>query len=326
MIGIAQWLPFLLSNQTAPLLPTIQAYDVLVLHCQESPELDGSYRVRRSGAITLPRLGSFAVITLSVNDVERLISKRILSQLGIQSEISLTLTADKSTSITIEGAVKKTYQLKLNQGWKLSEYLANTIALEGAAINKSTFSDINGIRLSPNQIARPGDRISIPLAAFGDQVLVTGGVARPSSPPWTEGLTLGKAIQNAGGITVRGDATKIVIIRDQLSLGPFDLVKDSSVKLLSGDVVRVPVKEDIVYVSVIGFVGKPGLIDWVPGLTIKQALLLAGGVRTVSAVIIKRTVIKSTVKPLIIKWLDLKSGATPDVKIEPGEMIEVTIK
>jgi protein involved in polysaccharide export with SLBB domain len=88
--------------------------------------------------------------------------------------------------------------------------------------------------------------ISVQQAQVQRSVTIGGGVKGPGKQLWSSDLTLGSAIDSAGGLNDFGSPKGVKVVRDGKILGTFDLReirKDPSkdVKLLAGD--QVIVKE-----------------------------------------------------------------------------------
>jgi polysaccharide export outer membrane protein len=122
-------------------------------------------------------------------------------------------------------------------------------------------------------------------------VTVNGEVREPGTVQLKSNATLSEAISQAGHFTARAGA-HVVIVRARAGRAPgepgatngddqivvlrsdFDTGKASRMRLYDGDTVFVP-PADVFYVS--GFVKNPNEFIYRPGLTVLQAITLAGG-------------------------------------------------
>lgn len=154
-------------------------------------------------------------------------------------------------------------------------------------------------KLMPDFFVNP--QVSVTLDRSGKEVVVIGAVARPGSQPLAPGMTLLKALANAGGVSE--DAAGDVLVthgRTSAKTGPsaagapgtdgeddpgaserIDLKKLQSgdlsldVGIRNGDTVFVLQAQ---YAYVDGEVGKIGRYPVEKGMTLQQLLSLAGGV------------------------------------------------
>lgn len=122
-------------------------------------------------------------------------------------------------------------------------------------------------------------------------VTVNGEVREPGTVQLKANATLAEAISQAGHFTARA-GSHVIIVRARRGTTPatpgqaagddqivvlrsdFDTGKASRMRLYDGDTVFVP-QADVFYVS--GFVKNPNEFIYRPGLTVLQAITLAGG-------------------------------------------------
>ena len=123
---------------------------------------------------------------------------------------------------------------------------------------------------------------------------------------------------------LRNDSGRVVILRGGVPGEPHDLSDPATLNLniQSGDVVTVTSRpQEFYYVG--GKINYPGQKVFQPGITLLQAILAAGGTAKQDKVEISRE--GGDGKLVTIRYLlkQIKSGAAPDPKLQPGDRIEV---
>ena len=138
---------------------------------------------------------------------------------------------------------------------------------------------------------------------------IAGGVKKPGGFPYQSQLTVAKAVSLAGGYTEKADKAKIYL---QLENND-KLAVNENTFVTPGDNLFV---EEYEPVFVDGMVVKPGSYPFRDGLTIRQAVSLAGGFHERA----------SLSKIFIIKAADNKHvpvHATVETPVQPGDTIVV---
>lgn len=142
-------------------------------------------------------------------------------------------------------------------------------------------------------IAKGGDQYKVErvLNRFSNRVQIKGAVFREGNFALTEGLTIGKLIQQASG--VRGDAylSRASILRTYADLST-EVIAVNLREILSGqspdvqlqreDVVRVSSIYDLqeeFYVQITGEVKNPGTYPYSKGMNVEDLIIQAGGLR-----------------------------------------------
>ena len=119
---------------------------------------------------------------------------------------------------------------------------------------------------------------------YANRVAVTGGVRRPGYYEFTEGLTSQELLDKALGLDPTSDLRKSVLFRKPLGkLGSYELLSTlhEAVKLQPNDSIYVPLfteLQEMDYVYIFGSVIKPQTIEFRPGLTVEQAVVMSGGI------------------------------------------------
>lgn len=127
------------------------------------------------------------------------------------------------------------------------------------------------------------------LARFSNKVVLSGAVMRPGDYELTEGLTLSALIKKAQGLRedafinhgfIKRKKTEDAE-REMLSFDPGSVLKgQQDIRLIKEDSVFIPAKDslqDISTVTVSGSVRTPGIFQFRKGISIEDAIMMAGG-------------------------------------------------
>ena len=203
--------------------------------------------------------------------------------------------------VTVMGQVKRPMIYELQDKETLQEVIQWAGGFESGAVQGSAkviqlgeqerkVRDVNAADFG-YFIPRNGDQIEIEkiLSTFSNRVIVSGAVLRPGTYELTNQLTAAKLIKQAEGLRpdallqrgyltrkLPGTEGKIISFNVQdLLYGKQDdilLVKEDSITILSKDSLR-----DIPSVVIAGNVNQPITIPYKEGLTLEDAILIAGG-------------------------------------------------
>ncbi|GHA08304.1 hypothetical protein GCM10008090_17700 [Arenicella chitinivorans] len=174
--------------------------------------------------------------------------------------------------------------------------------------------------LSQGYVRNP--RVSVTIFSYRP-IFIRGGVNNTGAFPYTEGLTVAKAIALAGGSKASAKDDGVSILRDGETLAE-GLSVDSTYRIASGDVISVTEElgeDDRLYIYVHGEVQAPGEYVYRRGLTVEKAIVLASGYtlraskRKIS--VTRYAGMSEDQEPIKMKRVELY---TP---IEPGDVINV---
>ena len=167
-------------------------------------------------------------------------------------------------------------------------------------------------------------RLSVTIFSYRP-VFIRGAVRETGSYPFTEGLTVAKAIALAGGSKNSANTKGVNVSRDG-KLIEQNLSINSEVEIASGDVISVAEEigvgeEASSFIYLHGEVPSPGEYPYRKGLTVEKAIVLAGGF----------TIRASRKKISVTRYADQDENGKPKrlrrVKlyepIEPGDVIVV---
>ena len=123
---------------------------------------------------------------------------------------------------------------------------------------------------------------------YANRVSITGGVVRPGYYAWNEGQTAQELIARAQGLDRNALTTKALLVRrPDGTTGNYEEFNPSSagqsLVLQRNDSIYIPLNTDLMTydsVHVRGFVNHPKNFVHFDGITVEQAILMAGGVRS----------------------------------------------
>ncbi len=159
------------------------------------------------------------------------------------------------------------------------------------------------------------------LSEASQVVYVAGKVNKPGTMPFQAGLTVLKAILDAGGMSNEAVGTKVKILREdangrtQIAVDMDSILekgdKVQNVILMSGDIVVVPGMSLQADVMVTGKVNIPGMVPYEEGVTAIKAIFLAGG--------LSNNALKSQIR-IMRQSGDIQSPFLLDISMtQPGE-------
>ncbi len=265
------------------------------------------------------------VITRNTFQIQDALLIAMRERLGRVDEVTIQLTADKHSGVAVGGSVAKPIILRRASGVTVADLASTVPLLDFADPSKAQITDVRGWGASAKFAVRPGDRISIPVKTALGSLNVVGGVVGAGAVDLRDGMTLRDALAGVGGVSSKGDAKRIFIVRD-IVLGPFDLAKDGSVPVRSGDTVRVELKASVPLVTVTGLVREPKNLEWTEQLTLFRAIEAVKGLLDKKVTIRVHSIVNRTKKRVQFKYADIESGKQKDFALEPGDVVEVTAK
>jgi protein involved in polysaccharide export with SLBB domain len=185
---------------------------------------------------------------------------------------------------------------------------------------------VNGVSVNPNERTyglRPGDKLVFGIPAKRQRTLILGGVRQPGEFDLEPGDNARLLIARAGGLVAHADPSKATLIRGDKTI-PLVLEQE----LLAGDVIRIPLVENPKYLSVGGYVSRPGKVAFVEGMTLTQALEQSGWplfTADLKGITIIR-VENGTSKTIRADFAAIKAGAAKDIVLKAGDAIQVPRK
>lgn len=264
---------------------TIGVRDVLEVQLFNQPELSGQYAVETDGAFSFPLIGRVEAAGLTVEQLEATLRARLLDGYFRNPRITVAVAEYRSQQVFVMGEVNSPGAYPL---------AAETSLIEVLALAGSVTSQSSGVVV----IVRRGGGTSRDRAT-------RNGVGENGDDDGVGGQDAGEPTSLEGPNTIR------VNLRD---LESGDL--SGNVMLRDGDTVFVP-RAALVYV--LGEVREPGSFPIQEGLTVLQALSLAGGATEFAALNRIR----------IVRFVDgekLELRAKLDDLVQPDDTIRVPVK
>ncbi|MBN9500820.1 MAG: hypothetical protein BGO01_14690 [Armatimonadetes bacterium 55-13] len=199
--------------------------------------------------------------------------------------VGISRLTPESTPIMFRGAVRHSGSVSARTPKTLQQVLEIAQPEDGADLNAVVIYTAQRDRLVIDSEAegtrfplRAGDEVVIEFRKVADEVLVLGAVREPGSKPYIKGESMEQAVARAGGLTGHAVTEKIRVLRSGVPIDGADWTDIGRRTVLRrGDVIQVPTAENATYVSVVGFVKKPGLVPFKPGMTLLEAIAAAGG-------------------------------------------------
>ena len=210
--------------------------------------------------------------------------------------------------------------LRVPQSGTVSLPLIGSIVVGG----KTTMQVEEQVRkiLSQGYVNNP--RLSVSIFSYRP-IFIRGAVRSTGAFPYTEGLTVAKALALAGGTKNSAQAQGISILREGQTVQS-DLGIDSQYQVASGDVISIAEEfggseNAALFIYLHGEVASPGEYLYRRGLTVEKAIVLAGGF----------TMRGSPKKIRITRYNGVTENEEPVKKrsvklhtpIEPGDVINV---
>jgi polysaccharide export outer membrane protein len=237
------------SPQSAPVINAqtpgeyiVGPNDVLTVTVIDQPQLTGRYIVRADGSFTFPLLGRLTAGGLSLQAVEDDVRNRLAKGYLRDPQVAVSVEQYRSQQIFVMGEVRQPGTLSFTGSMTIIEALARAgstteragaeavivrqaaggTPLDAAAMerarNSKDSADVIHVNLqslqaggiAQNVTLRSGDTIFVPRA---ESVFVSGQVRSPGEYTIRQGMTVRQVLTLAGGVSERGSARRIQIIR-----------------------------------------------------------------------------------------------------------------
>jgi protein involved in polysaccharide export with SLBB domain len=338
MCVLALWallVPALVGAQARPAV--VKSLDAVGVVCEEEPSLSKNYRISRDGYIIMQFIGAISIAGLSESAAAAKIAATLIEQ-RILPKATVTLrilgTAENGL-VSFSGAVNRAGDLFPRKGMRLSDVVMEAKPTAAADLERVrivppdgkeivvNFAQFDGKNLANNPEVRPGDRVIFDLVNQVQDISVTGMVQRPGVVAFKSGMTLGQAIDAVGGVNPSGDFAGIRLERAGAVVPPPAISRETV--LFGGDRIFVPQASVQGSVPVSGAVSNPGPINFRTGLTVGQAISMAGGFKK-DADPTKVRVIRKVDDKDRTTTIDLNAiqrGMASDYVLRAGDRVEV---
>jgi len=262
----------------------VSAGNTVEISVYDEPDLSKTVRVSENGTITFPFIGEIRIAGLTAEEAAGRIADGLRGDYLINPQVSLFIR--EYSKFFVLGSVNREGGYELRGPYSVID----AIALAGGAKENANLSRIKVIRREQDKdvettidfetqakdfLLRPYDRIMV--EEYG-VISVLGEVNQPKSFYPKKGFTLLDAVALAGGFKENANVTEIKIIRktqegEQVSVVNLD-TQGGSFLLEEKDVLYVKAYGNF---TVIGQVKAPGTYYLKRGLTVVDAIALAGG-------------------------------------------------
>ncbi|NJI75030.1 capsule biosynthesis protein [Sphingobacterium kitahiroshimense] len=310
---------------------------------------EASYKlpVNPDGSITVEYVGKVAVSGLSVSAAKNKIQQRLSGTYpAIRSghtQVDVNIGNIRSIRITLTGAVTKpgTYTLP-----SLATVF-NALYASGGPSEKGTYRQIQVVRNNQvvttidlydflaNGIQRGNIRLQdqdiIHIPVYGSRVQFEGEVKRPAIFETVSGESLLDLVKYAGGFSENAYTAKVKVLQKtdkERSVKDIysDQFADYSPKAGDQFIVEPILERFANRVSILGAVFRPGLYGMEPGMTLKQLLEQADGIREDAFLergIINRLRADNTAELINFNVREILAGTAADIPLKREDKIEI---
>jgi protein involved in polysaccharide export with SLBB domain len=266
MTPLAAATPLLLLLQQAPAAVSapppyrVGPGDVLEVVVDGRPDLSRLPTVQTTGGIFLPRAGEVPVQGLTTGEVATRVGPLLAGEDLPSPRVAVRVKEYQSQFVWVRGAVQRPGRKPLRQGTRLVDALLDAGGfVEGASgeitVDRAAGAFADGTRQARFRFASASptpeelEQLALPLLsgdviAAGIQrwVFVSGAVKKPSRYPFEDALTLGRLVEQAGGL-LRTASDRVLVRRAggeiEADLGAIREGKTEDVVLAPGDEVVV---------------------------------------------------------------------------------------
>ena len=323
--------------------------DSLQITVSNHPDIDSELVVRPDGKITLPGVGELVAAGKTTTSLAAEI-ERILARTLNNARVRVIVKTTVEQQLSISGAVKAPGQFPFKPGLRVIDIIgrAGGLATKATRIKGRIIRQGKEISFDVDKAdSNPASSANIPVFAddvifldaqdFTKQLTVTGSVNAPGNYDYTEGLTVGGLLAEAGSVKPEAALKSASILRDNQTI-PIDLSEIASGRispdsplatfhLKLGDVLTIP--ENRNRVGVTGEVINPSfyaLPENAAEATVLRALSLAGGPKDdsdLSRVMLTRRV-NNQQQVITVDAAAIQRGDAPDNTIlQPDDILFV---
>lgn len=279
---------------------TVGVDDVLEISVREHDDLKTVAPVTSDGSISFPYIGSVRVKGMSLSEVEQEISKKLADGYIKYPVVSVKLSSSKSLKFFVYGEVSSPGRYVLEDdmtvlkaistaGGIMPDGLYGGITLRRKQKEKQEYMEIPITLNRGKGGGHNGDMLiqaeDILVVERNKHFFVAGEILKPGKYTLEDGMTVLKAISEAGGITPDGIFGDVKLIRNHKDEQESVIInvdikdtKDGGVNsdmLIQADDKIVVERNKIFYVY--GEVLKPGKFTLEDNMTVLKAISLAGG-------------------------------------------------
>lgn len=278
----------------------IAKQDLLEITVFKVPDLTREIKVGDNGSITFPLIGIVRAQGLTPAQLERQIERRLGQDFMNNPQVTVVVKESTKNRITVEGAVKTPGVFPVTGDTTVLQAIALAGGLDAKADTRRAVLlrrdargqiiqqsiDIAAIRQGRMQdlMLLQDDRIVVPEGTY-NRFTVNGEVTNPGVFDLRDGMTVLQAISMAGGLTAKADQRQATLFRRDQS-GSFQRYTVNLRNISQGREVdpeigpddRIMIAEATLNrFTVAGSVNSPGVFELREGMTLLQAVAMAGG-------------------------------------------------
>jgi polysaccharide export outer membrane protein len=322
----------------------ISPNDVLEVSVYQEPDLSVTLRVSQDGFINYPLLGRIQAAGLTERQLEKIINDLLAKDYLVNPQVNLMVK--EYAKVSLLGQVRNPGSYEMKESLTLTQ----AIAMAGGYSEKANINQVKIIRTKENKretvlvnvsdimnkeapdfMLEPNDVVV--LEEYG-QLSVLGQVKKPGTFVIKESLTLTQAIALAGGFTETANVVSVKVMRrsggkkQTYEVNTRDILDGlmQDVELKADDTIIVD-EENLGRISIMGQVIRPGVFNLKKGLTVVEAISLAGGFTSTAAAdatkVIRTEDGKKIAIPIRISDIIRGQDKTKDVILQDGDTIVV---
>lgn len=299
----------------------IREGDTIAVSCVEEASFNSEHKVAVDGTIRLPAIGAVFVAGLNESSAADRLTSAIRARGWNKASIVVRLIAPAQDPVNYSGSVEAGGWVAFRPGLRLSDVLRTAKPTRSADLAKVNITSRGGgIRIidasepasAEDPVLNPGDSVFVPLVTQAIEVYLLGALIEPGSVPFVRGMTAKGAVEASGGPSRQANLSRAKLVKSNgeawpLDLGPFG----RDIALEPGDKIHVPLVDRLRFVSVVGAVANPGVVDYSSSMTLESAILSAGG-----------RLPEANERGVRIRRVASARGALPN-SVQPFDIIEV---
>lgn len=283
LFGILLALATLLSPMTVVGQSVGQDYvvgtgDSLNIQVYGEPDLSfDSLPILDEGVVVMPLIGEIRTAGKTVRDLESELTQRLADGYLIQPRVSVSVASYRPFFLVGEvrnpGTVRYVNDMNVRKAVVLGGGLTEDGDMNQVSIERSNGRVLNDV--DETTPVFPGDIVTV---SSRDTLAVRGAVQYPNEVAYQAGMTIDQAISLSGGFAADADRSRIMLERGGTVT---DVSGALATEVRPNDIVTVnrSLSEDAAksFFFVKGEVQRGGRYEYAAGMTVEQAIVIAGG-------------------------------------------------
>lgn len=349
-----------LARSTTPIGPGYLLSINVTLNDKEEADLCGQYPLDSNAALQLmiadKPLDKIELRGCTVKQAQDKIKEAVKGFYAVDPVVRVGIARITRIHLLVQGATFRNGPLTLPDGSHLSDALAETGYQPSADLSRVTIYRVDKggapITMTANfakTLEGDSDRFTDPLMQDGDKItisltptpfiprfiMVLGEVKQSGAQPYKSGMRVRDALQGASGLLSTADPQRITLRRATdntfMSLNANkakENIPTDNLVLQPDDTIFVSTRDSGKRYAVLGAVAAPSTTDYTHPISLKQAIIDAGGFKPdadrKSVVLIRGMLTDpATAKSIPLNYDKLASGENPDIQLGPGDVVQV---